>query len=135
VESFWFDRNFAYFLQWKSENWQILMNESAFPFCGRWILATTVFHFPKSRSTVGIPDFFRVCSLGCDFLTLMAKILVLGQFFNYRCKKLFCETTPDKIWNNNLQKTVVHMSDTDHWSWSSTKCQGYPCILPMWYIL
>jgi hypothetical protein len=38
------------------------MNESAFHFCGRWILTTTVFHFPKSTSTGGIPDFFRVCS-------------------------------------------------------------------------
>jgi hypothetical protein len=43
------------------ENLQILMNESAFHFCGRWILTTTVFHFPKSTSTGGFPDFFRVC--------------------------------------------------------------------------
>jgi hypothetical protein len=32
------------------ENWQILMNESAFHFCGRWILITTVFHILKSTS-------------------------------------------------------------------------------------
>jgi hypothetical protein len=37
-----------------------MMNESAFHFCGRWIPTSTVFHFPKSTSTVGIPDFFRV---------------------------------------------------------------------------
>jgi hypothetical protein len=43
------------------ENWQFLMNESAFHICGRWILITTVFHFQKSTSTGGIPDFFRVC--------------------------------------------------------------------------
>jgi hypothetical protein len=59
-ESFWFDRNFANFLLWKLTN---LMNESAFHFCGRWILTTTVFHFPKSTSAGGIPDFFRVWSL------------------------------------------------------------------------
>jgi hypothetical protein len=40
-----------------------LINESAFHFCGSWILTTTVFHFPKSTSTVGIPDFFRVCTI------------------------------------------------------------------------
>jgi hypothetical protein len=44
------------------ENWQILMNESAFHFCGRWILTTTVFHIPKSTSAGGIAGFFRVCS-------------------------------------------------------------------------
>jgi hypothetical protein len=43
-------------------NLQILMNESVFHFCGRWILTTTVFHFPKSTSAGGIPDFLRVCA-------------------------------------------------------------------------
>jgi hypothetical protein len=43
------------------ENWQILMNETVFHFCGRWTLTTTVFHFPQSTSTGGIPDLFRVC--------------------------------------------------------------------------
>jgi hypothetical protein len=32
------------------ENWQILMNESAFHFCDRWILTTTVIHISKSTS-------------------------------------------------------------------------------------
>jgi hypothetical protein len=43
------------------ENWQILMNESAFHFCGRLILTTTVFHIPKSTYVGGIADYFRVC--------------------------------------------------------------------------
>jgi hypothetical protein len=54
------------------ENWQILMNESAFHFYdGRWILTTTVFHIPKASSAGGIPDFFRVWKRRevCPYLT------------------------------------------------------------------
>jgi hypothetical protein len=42
-------------------NWQILMTESAFHFCGRLILITNVFHIPKSTSAGDIANFFRVC--------------------------------------------------------------------------
>jgi hypothetical protein len=68
------------------ENWQILMNESAFRFWGRWILATTVFHFPKSTSTGGIPDFFRVCSCTKQVLGLTS----------HMCKRWFLMQPVDR---------------------------------------
>jgi abortive infection bacteriophage resistance protein len=81
------------------ENWQILMNESAFHFCGRWILTTTVFHFPKSTSTGGIFDFFRVCTK-ISYRKLIATINIDSD--NLRSHYLFSSNLTSNFCSNNL---------------------------------
>jgi hypothetical protein len=65
------------------------MNESAFHFCGRWILTITVFHFPKSTSTGGIPDFFRVCSYNLNNTFLKRQLNFRGNISIYIYYKPF----------------------------------------------
>jgi hypothetical protein len=66
------------------ENWQIFMNQSAFYFCGRWILITTVFHIPKSTSVGGIADFFCVWTQ-CQNLVGLPDLKLVSQIFQLMC--------------------------------------------------
>jgi hypothetical protein len=86
-------------------NWPILMNESAFYFCGRWIFTTTVLHFPKSTSTVGIPDFFRVCTHNYDFLEFfILEIKCMKGNVGFRNNKKNSHT--EKIGKNDFFKLI-----------------------------
>jgi hypothetical protein len=78
------------------ENWQILMNESAFHFCGRWILTTTVFHITKSTTAGGIPDFFRVCI--CQQET--SKIFELKSLWTTSTIGNFSEQSQIRLYNS-----------------------------------
>jgi hypothetical protein len=79
------------------------MNESAFHFCGRWILITTVFHFPKSTSTGGIPDFFRVCILKKFIIIHSAPKKTFSEFI---CGRWYSSTRDDL--KNAFSRSTIH---------------------------